>query len=652
MSVNAYRSYYEQAYKLGKKNYSDRISKGESGTLVFLEGILRNRDIISEIYLGEKELPISKIIGTNSHARAISFSSDFLPIAAINSEFAGKWINVCKAHLEEGLRDSLKVYEYLNWYYVVEGNKRVSVLKFFDVYSYRGEITRLMPKYDENNKTIRLYYEFLQFNSTTNIRSIWFSTENSFNTILQYIEQFESEDIHTEDKYKAFERDVYLPFRKIYKKAGGGRLKITTGDALLEYLKLYGIPSRNELYFPEEIETRIDNLISELRTLENQHQADIKLEEEVHERSIVSSITSLIMGKKQYKVAFLYPKSIESSNWSYYHDLGRIHVQSVLKDHIKTTYFDEIPENNKCYDHIVKVASKGFDIIFAASPAFINGTLKAALEFEDIAFYNCSQSYSFKHVTTYFGRIFEAKFLSGIIAGSVSGSDLVGYIGTYPIPEVISCVNAFAIGLKTVRPNAKVYTEWLNQWDSEEGTLEIENRMMSKGIDTISHHNIVGKSKLSKGYGLYKIYDEKGSIHKDHLASPIWNFGIFYEKIISNYINQNSRMSGVATESKRSISFWWGMNADVVDIVYSNRLVPLRTRFLVDYLKQGIKSQSFYIFQGPVYDNNGILKIKETSNASVDELLSMEWFADNVITKVAKTDYLYPNTNLLAGKIE
>ena len=652
MQIPIYLKYYKQAQILAKKNYSDNISEGHSGSLTFLEGLLRNKNIVSEVYLGESEIPLEKVKGTNSYARAVSFSSNFMPIPNYQTEFAHKWISVCRAHSEEGLRDSIKVYEYLNWYFVIEGNKRVSVMKFFDVYSYSAEITRLLPKYDENDKTIRIYYEFLKFTKATKIKSIWFTNENSFNTLLQYIEFFEPEDKYSDNKYKAFERDVYLPFRKIYHEAGGKNLNITTGDALLEYIKLYGTPSKDDIYSQTTLPTRLKSLISELKTLENQSHITIETEENIKEKSFVSTITSLIKGKKHYEIAFLYPKSVNTSNWSYYHDQGRIYVEHELSEYIKTTYYENIPENNNCYNEISRIAKKGYDMIFSTSPAFINGTLKAALEFDSIAFFNCSQSYSFKHVTTFFGRIFEAKFLSGIIAGSVSKGNQIGYIGTFPIPEVVSCVNAFALGVKTVSPDSKVYTAWMNQWDSAISTEEIEMDMLSKGIDIISHHNIVGKSEISKGYGLYRICIENGMITKDHLASPIWNFGIFYEKIICNYIDQHSSIITPISSSKKGISFWWGMNAEVVDLVYSNRLVPQRTRNLVDYLKFGIKNMSFNIFSGPIFDNEGVLRIKDNSIAETDEMLSMNWFVDNVITEILDSDYNHPNTNLLAGKIE
>lgn len=653
MDLTLATEYYIQAYKAGKKEYSERISKGESGTLAFLEGILSSKDIISEIYLGISEIPVSKVVGTYSYSRAISFSPGFLPIAKLGSEFEDKWIAVCGAHLNEGLRDPIKVYEYLNWYYVVEGNKRISILKFFDVYSYNAEITRLLPKYNENDKTIRIYYEFIRFSNKTGIKSIWLNSETGFDTLLEYIDGgFKVHNDYPGTKYKAFERDVYLPFKKIYHEAGGKKLSITTGDALLEYIKLYGIPSKDEIYEHYVLFSRVGNLISELKAMETQSQVDIKLHEDIKEKSLLSSITSFLKPKKHYSIAFLYPKTIETSNWSYYHDLGRRHAQGALSDSIKTSYYENIPENNKCYDSIIKIASKGYDMIFSTSPAFINGTLKAALDLKDIAFFNCSQSYSFKHVTTYFGRLYEAKFLSGIIAGSMANSDMIGYIGTFPIPEVISCVNAFSIGVKTVNPRAIINVAWLYQWDSDSMTIEIEKNMVKKGIEIISHHNIVGKSSLSRGYGLYKIYEEDGVIKKDHLASPIWNFGIFYEKIISSHINQQSRMIGFFPEERKSINFWWGLSAEVVDLVYSNRLVPYRTRMLVDYLKQGIKNYSYVIYSGPVFDNNGALRIKENMSASVDELLSMEWFCDNVRTELAENDFIHPDTNLLTGKIE
>ena len=157
-------SAYINARKSGLKEYSNYISQGRNGYLPFLDGVLKNVDILSEVDMGIVDIPLKKIRGTYTYLRSISFARNFMPLMDEDTEFAMKWQNVYNIQTLEGLNDPIKVYEYLNWFYVVEGNKRVSVLKYLDNYSYHGYVTRLIPKYDENSKDIRLYYEFMDFN--------------------------------------------------------------------------------------------------------------------------------------------------------------------------------------------------------------------------------------------------------------------------------------------------------------------------------------------------------------------------------------------------------------------------------------------------------------------------------------------------------
>ncbi|HYF75391.1 MAG TPA: hypothetical protein VD757_02285, partial [Candidatus Nitrosocosmicus sp.] len=125
--MQSYINEYRAALRAGKREYSSGIAKGESGYLPTLEGILENTGIVSEVDIGLVEVPLKKIRGTNSHSRSLSFSRGFMPLLDENTEFAQKWIQLYESQLKVGIRDPIKVYEYLNWYFVVEGNKRVSI---------------------------------------------------------------------------------------------------------------------------------------------------------------------------------------------------------------------------------------------------------------------------------------------------------------------------------------------------------------------------------------------------------------------------------------------------------------------------------------------------------------------------------------------
>jgi basic membrane protein A len=628
--------HYLAARRMAIREYNSNISRGRSGYLPFLEGILKNAEIVSEVDLGIVDLPLKKIIGTYTYTRSISFAPNFMPLLRDDTEFAQKWANLCSIHEKEGIRDPIIVYEYLNWFYVLEGNKRISILKYFGVHSFPAKVTRLIPKRDRNNLDIEIYYEFLDFYKKTGINNIWFSRKGSFSSLLKYIENFEPEDkiMLAGSKYRYFANSVYLPFRKVYHEAGGGRLPITTGDAFLEYVKLYGLPINSS---DQELKQTLRSLMIELEHMSGPQAIDVQTEPiEAQEPSIFSTIATLIKPKRSLKIAFAYAKTIQESNWTNAHEWGRRHVASTMEDLISTSFIEDVPEGLYAYDHLKNLAEQGNDIIFATSPTFINAALKAAIEYPDVRFFNCSQTKSFKHVHTYFGRIYEPRFLAGIVAGAATQKNIVGYVGTHPISEVISGINAFALGAKMVNPKVRVNVEWTNEWDSPEKSREISYKLIKNGADIIGHHNALG----NKEYGVYAVKhidDKTGDISKQNLATPVWNWGIFYERIISGILNDTWKSAADAFGAgSRLINYWWGMDSGIVDIFYSKRHVPRETQKLMLFLKRMMENNAFNPFTGPIYDQKGNIRIKDGEMANHDDILSMNWFVDIVESQMPK----------------
>jgi basic membrane lipoprotein Med (substrate-binding protein (PBP1-ABC) superfamily) len=624
--------YYTAARRQAIKEYSRSISMGRSGYLPFLEGLLKNIDIVSEVTLGLVEIPLKKIKGTYTYARSLSFAGNFMPLLKESTEFANKWTALCNAHLNEGITHPIKVYEYFNFFYVVEGNKRVSVLKYFDAYSISGEVIRLVPKWDENDEKVRIYYEFMDFYKKSGINAIWFSREGGFDELWNIIKDFKPKNEMSPFRFRYFANSVYLPFRRAYMEERGRELSITTGDAFLEYLKLYGIPDGLS---PGRLKSRLDKFIPELRSLNEKHEVEIQTKPgPEYDRGIVSSITTLIKPKTQLKVAFAYAKSIQQSNWSYSHNWGRMHIERALGEQVKTTYVENVPEDINAYSFLKQLAEDGNDVVFATNPAFINATLKAALEYPDIKFLNCSQTHSFKHVKTYFGRIYEARFLAGIIAGAVTQSNIIGYVGTYPIQEVVSGINAFALGARLVNPRAVVRVGWTADWDSDKISMNESMKLIDLGADIVSHHNTLASRELCKQFGIYSMIcnvDREKCKPDEYLASPVWNWGIFYERIIQSILNNTwSSIVNIFSGNSRIVNFWWGLDSGIVDIFYSRRLVPIETQRLVDFMKRTIAGGAYHPFTGPIYDNNGTLRIETEQTAEHDMILSMNWFVNGV----------------------
>ncbi|KRQ88089.1 Purine-binding protein precursor [Caloramator mitchellensis] len=625
--------HYINARKLALREYAKNASQGQSGYLPSLEGILKNTEILSEINIGLIEIPLKKIVGTYTYLRSRSFSKNFMPILNIDTEFQKKWCNLCSAHMEEGIREPIKVYEYLNWYYVIEGNKRVSVLKYFDAYSFHAYVTRLIPKYDESNLDIKIYYKFMNFNKITGIFSIYFTKEESFDELLNILNDYNPQNTGFEDsKYRFFEKNIYMTFRRIYLSMGGQKIPLTTGDAFIEYCKLYGIPDNlNE----EILSQRIKSLLPILNSLANIEEVEVQTSPPEKAQNFLTTISTLVMPKKNIKVAFINASSPDTSGWTYSHELGRQFIQDLYSEQILTQSFNNTPiDETTSYDAIKNIAARGFDVIFTTSPIFLHATIKCALEFPEIKFFNCSEYQPYINVGNYFGRTYEPRFLTGIIAGAITKTNIIGYVATSPTPEVISSINAFSLGARLVNPYVKVLVSWTNEWYSKVKNDDADDKIINAGADVVANITIDEYHPITMEYGVYSMLttidlDTKKPLN--YVAAPIWRWGIFYEKIIDNIISGSAKsVSDILGSSNRLVNFWWGIDSGVLDIYYSKDFVPLDTQKLVEHMRKMIISNIYHPFTGPIIDMNGNIKVEKDDYASIEQLLNMDWFVENI----------------------
>ena len=178
---------YSEALKLGKKEYRARIAKGQFPYLPVLDEILSEADIKTEQNMGLVQVPLDFVVGTSTMGRTYSFAANFMPILDEETEFAVKWSNLSDAQMNEGIRDPIKAFEYMNRYYVLEGNKRVSVLKYFNAVSIPAIVTRKIPKLSDDYD-VRLYYEYMKFNEITGLCSVEFTKLGNADKLLSLVE--------------------------------------------------------------------------------------------------------------------------------------------------------------------------------------------------------------------------------------------------------------------------------------------------------------------------------------------------------------------------------------------------------------------------------------------------------------------------------
>ena len=622
---------YHDAKNKGKKEYNRLKSKGLSGHLTSLDGILKDIEIVGTSYLGTYEIPLKKVVGTYYHSRRMTFSKSFLPLESEHSEFGSKWAALCKAHLTEGIRDPIKVYEYMNFYYVVEGNKRVSVLKYYDAVNVRAEITRLIPKYDSEDDDIVLYYAFMGFFKVTKIINIWLSKPYRYKRLLAYLEKYNPESQDENTKYEYFLKEVYMPFRRLYLDNGGEELPITTGDAFLLYARLYGI---SDILDVEHVKSIMPNLIKECSRYGEQDEPEILTTTEDMDRVAFFDAISSFIAPRNIKVGFVYARTIEHSGWTYSHELGRQYIETVFGDRIITGYIEEVPEDASAYDTIKAFASEGYDVVFTTSEVYRKATLKCAMEMPKVKFFNCSGNRPYVHMTNYFGRTYEPRFLTGIIAGALTKTGIVGYTATDPNPEVLSCINAFAQGMKMTNPNSKLLVTWTGEWNNPKVTTDLSQEMIRRGADLISNKNLLVPRDVTLKYGVYSMLcdiDPVTQKPKNYLASPIWRWGGFYEKIISSILNGSyQRMISNDTDGQRLINFWWGMESGVIDLYAAEDKLPSETMKLIKLMKKMIITDQYHPFTGPIKDVDGQIQVEEDEVLSAESILNMDWYADNV----------------------
>ena len=228
MSSNEYMA----ALKLGKKCYQEATAKGEFPYLPVLENIVSDSDIAAVVPLGVIDIPLSRIVGTKTAGRTQAFAKNFMPLLAEKSEFAAKWSDLYDYQVEEGIQDPILVYEYMNRFYVQEGNKRVSVMKFLGAYSIHGDVIRMLPKKTDTPEC-RLYYEFLDFYETAHTCDVWFSREGSYARLLKLMGKKPGQAWDEDDRM--IFNSAYSRFAKAYEKADLEAVNLNCSDVFLIY---------------------------------------------------------------------------------------------------------------------------------------------------------------------------------------------------------------------------------------------------------------------------------------------------------------------------------------------------------------------------------------------------------------------------------
>lgn len=613
---------YSKAFRLGKKDYQARMLRGVKPTLMVLDDIMPEKGSYSESPLGTVQIPVEQIAGTKTVGRSSSFAGNFMPILRETTEFAAKWAELSTSHVEEGIREPIKAYEYMNKFYVEEGNKRVSVMKYFGAVSIPGNVTRIIPKRTQEKENI-IYYEFLDFYKLAPINYIWFSQEGNFAKLQEAVGK-EPDEIWEKEELTRFS-SIYTRFATEYQAKGGNKLKITPGDAFLSFITLYGYDAVDQKT-TNEMKELIAKSWEEFELLEEEQEIDLKMKPSQKKKSLFSLLH--LTAPKKLKIAFIYEKTPGTSAWTYAHELGRLHLEERFPEEVQTVAYENGTQEN-VEALIADAIASGCKLIFTTTPPFVQASVKAAIANPQVQILNCSLNTSHRYIRTYYSRMYEAKFLMGAIAGAMAENNRLTYIADYPIYGSIANINAFALGAKMINPRAKVYLEW-----STKKEVDLVDKIRERMSSCISGRDMVIPEDASRFFGIYHMEDGRPR----NLAMPLWHWGKFYEHLIWAIIDGTWKYDDNPDKVK-AINYWWGMSEGVIDVI-SSKYLPIGTKRLVELLKGTICSEVFNPFSGILYSQSGIVSSNPDKSLSPEEIMTMDWLAENVIGSIPEKEEL------------
>ena len=617
------REEYQQALKAGQKEVKDCRARRMSTTPLVLDRILPGGGE-SAVKVGLVEIPVERIVGTKTAGRITAFSPTFLPLLGEDTEFAHKWMMLCAAHLsEEGIREPIVCFEYLGNFYVQEGNKRVSVLRHFGATRIPGYVTRLMPAPSQEPE-ILAYREFLDFYNDTGLYDVRYRQPGDYGRLLSYLGK-EPGEKWTEQECKTF-RAYFHYFREAFYEAGGATVDIHSAEALLLWLKVYPYQDLGRLSSQELKKTMLalrDDLAAQSEPLELADEPETKQKSNLFSRFIN-------FAPEHVSVAFIHAREPGISPWIATHEEGVNDLKASLGDRVSVRSYFHADSPEEAEQLLDQAVAEGAQVIFTTTPQLGRSALKAAVKYPKVRFFNCSVNTPYSSVRSYYGRVFEGKFITGASAGAMSENDSIGYVGSYPIFGVPTGINAFALGAQLTNPRAKVQL----RWSCLPGNHVEEFR--KQDIHVISNKDVPTPDKIHQDFGGYGTYvvDENGDMTP--LASPVWRWGRFYEHVV------RSILAGTWEDNEaKAVNYWWGVRSGVIDVALSDKL-PEGLRLLVNMLRRGLRDGSIEVFRRRLVTQDGRVINDGSRSLSMNELLHMDWLCENVEGRIPGFDELLP----------
>lgn len=340
----------------------------------------------------------------------------------------------------------------------------------------------------------------------------------------------------------------------------------------------------------------------------------------------VASLLSATSMAAPDNIGFVYVSPIGDAGWTFQHDMGRLQLEK--ETGVTTNYVENVAEGADAERVIREMAKRGDKVIFATSFGYMNFMLKVSKTFPNTAFVHATGYKMGKNMGIYNARFYEGRYLTGVIAGEMTKSNVLGYVAAFPIPEVLQGINAFIKGARSVNPKAELRVIWVNSWYDPGKERQASMTLMSQGADIITHHTdstaVVQAAEEQGKYAFGYHSDMSKYGPKAHLTATTHLWGDYYTQTIK----------AVQAGNWKPESTWGGYKEGMIKLAPLNPAIPADLQARIVAMEKQLADGSLHPFAGPVVDQDGKERVAAGTNMSDGDLSGMDYYVEGVVSKL------------------
>ena len=333
---------------------------------------------------------------------------------------------------------------------------------------------------------------------------------------------------------------------------------------------------------------------------------------------------------EKLKIGFIYVGPVGDGGWTYQHDLARQAVEKEFGDKVETTFIESVPEGADAERALTQLALAGNKMIFATSFGFMDATMNVAKKFPDIKFEHATGYKRAENVATYDARFYEGRAVIGTIAGRMTKSNKIGYIGSFPIPEVIQGINSAYIHARKVNPNVEMKVVWAYSWFDPAKEADAAAALIAEGVDVFMQHTDstapLAKAQEAGALGFGQASDMSAFAPSPRISSIVDNWTPYYIKRVGQVLDGTWTSEGV----------WLGIGDGEVEIGEITDAVPAEVKAEAEALKASIASGEYHPFTGPLKKQDGSDWLADGQKATDEELSSMNFYVEGITAPMPK----------------